>query len=168
MSKKTKYILTIILTVCGLLVYRFLTYPYGLTSDDFKQVYKSGEAATQENYAAQCQAEFDSSVLFPIGQVSKAVFCKGFFSLDKSLDADKTKRLVEILNDTASYAWGEVGTFLPDRAIVFYDKDNKPLGITELEEERGLQSYSYPYLRRMKWGALTEKAFEQIDKITTE
>jgi hypothetical protein len=168
MSNKTKYIVVVILILSGLIGYRFLTYPIGLTSDDFKNVYKSGDAATQENYSTQCQAEFDSNLLFPLGQVSKAVFCKGFFSFDRTLSTDKTKRLIEILNDTASYVWGEVGTFIPDRAIVFYDKEGKPLGITELEEEGGRQSYSFPYLRRTKWGALTDNAMNEINTLTTE
>ncbi len=166
MSNKTKYILTIILTVCGLLVYRFLTNPYRFTKDDFKQVYKNGDAATQENYIAQCKAEFEGNLFFPLGDVSKAVFCKGFFSLDKTLDSNKAKRLVTILNDTASYIWGESGTFLPDRAIVFYDKNNNPIGITELEED-GRQTYSHPYLKRTKWGALKDNAVNEINMLTT-
>jgi hypothetical protein len=168
MKPKTKILLTISLLLVGLLVYRFYTNPYNLSADDFKQVYKTGDAANQENYEVQCKEEFDKNISFPLGQVSKAVLCKGFFSVDKTLSEANTKKIVEILNDTSSYVWGEIGTFIPDKQIVFYDKDNKPLGFTELEEERGLQSYSYPYLRRMKWGALTGKAFEQIEKLITE
>ncbi len=168
MGRKTKNILISSLVLISLLVYRFLTYPYGISADDFKNVYEPGDAAKPENYNEQCKAEFENNLSFPLGKVSKAVLCKGFFSIDKTLSEANTKRLIEILNDTTSYAWGEIGTFIPDRQIVFYDKENNPLGITELEEERGLQSYSYPYLRRTKCGALTVKAFREIDKLTSE
>lgn len=168
MDRKIKYFLIICVVIICLVVYRIYTYPKYYTPDDFVQLYKPGEGANRENYTMQCKNEFDGNLSFPLAQVSKAVVYKGFFSFDNTLNTLITARLVEIINDTASYVWGEVGTFIPGRQIVFYDRDNKPIGITLLEEERGKQTYSYPYLRRTKWGALTDKAFKEIDELIAE
>jgi hypothetical protein len=163
MNSKIKYILICIIIIGGILLYRFLTYPLNISSDQFIHVYKPGDAAMPENYDAQCQEEFNKNLTFPLGEVDYAILCCGYFSIDKILEKDKAKWILEILNDTSSYVWGEVGTFLSDKAIIYYDKNKKPIGITELEEEGGSQTYSYPYLRRTKWGALTEKAFKEIN-----
>ncbi len=95
----------------------------------------------------------------------KAVLYKGFFSFDKTLGDSAAKRILEILNDTSSYVWGEVGTFLPGRKIVFYDSEDNLIGVTEFEEENGCQTYSFPYLLRMKWGALSKNAFTVLDSL---
>ena len=48
-----------------------------------------------------------------------------------------------------------------------YDKENKPLGITDVDINN-FCTYSYPYLRRMKWGSLTERASEELKNLITE
>ena len=148
----------------GLLAYRFFTNPYNLNSHSFKKLYKSGDVADKNLYPIQCDAEAKSNLNFPIGEVDKAIVCRGFFLFDHKVDKENTNRIIKILNDTANYIWGEVGTFLPREKIVFYDKENNPLGITEIDIN-GSSTYSYPYLKKMKWGSLTVEAGRQLQKL---
>ena len=99
-----------------------------------------------------------------MGKVNRAIVCKGFFSFDQTIRKESIPRLIEILNDTSSYIWGEVGTFIQGKKIVFYDKYNNPLGITEIDIA-GVCTYSYPYLKRMKWGALTIEVDKELQKL---
>src|SRR4051812_30189429 len=105
MNRRTISIIVIILILIGLAVYRYATYPYGLTSHTFKSVYIAEEAAEIHTYAGQCTEEFAHKKEFPLGQVSKAVVCSGFFSHDRTLSERDTKQLLQVLNDTASYTW---------------------------------------------------------------
>ena len=68
-----------------------------------------------------------------------------------------------MLNDSASYEWGEVGTFIHDKIILFYDKSGKIIGMTEMDD--GFQTYSVPSTKTMKWGTLSKLGYEEISKI---
>lgn len=148
----------------GLLAYRFFTNPYNLNSHSFKKLYKSGDVADKNLYPIQCDAEVKSNLNFPLGEVDKAIVCKGFFSFDHIMKNANINSVIEILNDTSSYVWGEVGTFILGKKIVFYDKKNNPVGITEIDVDGGF-TYSYPYLKRMKWGSLTMEADKKLQKL---
>jgi hypothetical protein len=159
------FISALLIVVGTLLIYRALTYPARSIADAIPDVYEAGDPASKENYASEYSAEVTRNMNFPPGQVHKAVSSKGFFSLDKTLSHSETNTLLHILNDTASYRWGEIGTFIADRHIVFYDSAHNPIGITLLEEEGGSQSYSYPYLKRMKWCQLTREAMDKVNEL---
>jgi len=167
MTAKNKYLLTAGLVIIGLITYRFLTFPGKLDAQSFKEIYKPGEAAELDLYVTQCEDENKRNLKFPPGEVDNAIVNSGFFSFDHPIQKKNIPRIVALLNDTSTYIWGEVGTFLPGKKIVFYDKENKPLGITDIDINN-FCTYSYPYLRRMKWGSLTEKASEELKNLIAE
>jgi hypothetical protein len=153
-----------LLVITGLIVYRVSTCPCNIDAGLFKEVYEQGEAAEKEVYAKQYEDELKHNLTFPLGEVDKVVVTKGYFSLDHTVKKEHVSQLIKLLNDTASYVWGEVGTFLPGKKLVFYDAANKPLGITNIDED-GTFTYSYPYLRRMKWGTLTQAANKELEQL---
>ena len=157
-----------VLIIVGLFTYRFLTYPenYKLVKL-FKTIYKVGDVPDANTYQMNCKLETERNLIFSLGQVDKAIVYNGFFSFDKTLAKEKTERVLEILNDTSSYIWGEVGTFIQGKKIVYYDKENFPIGLTDIDAEGG-QTYSVPYLKKMKWCALKNVAYNEIDKLIIE
>lgn len=161
MVKSLAFSILIIFLV--VLRYRYLTHP----SKDIvsKHIYVFGDVATQQNYTKECEKEIKSKMNFPLAHVTKAVLDNGFFSFDKSFSEAETVKILALLNDSASYAWGEVGTFISDRRIVFYDEHHQIIAYTELEQDNGKQTYSYPYLKRFKWGNLTTNAYNELNKM---
>ncbi len=151
----------------GLLAYVFISCSSTLDADSFREVYKPGEAADQDLYKKQCAAEMNSKLEFPLGAVEKVIVDKGCFSFRHRVANKNIPRIVAILNDTSSYIWGEVGTFMLGKQVVFYDKEDKALGMTNIDIG-GVCTYSYPYLRRMKWGALTDNASQELERLISE
>lgn len=130
-----KFIVLCLILLLIMIRYRWLTYP----ADDIvcKQLYANGDVATKQYYMKQCEIELANHMSFPLAHAIKAILYKGFFSIDQSLNMEETKRLLDVLNDSSSYAWGGVGTFVSNKKIIFYDEHNQIVGYTELEEDNG-------------------------------
>jgi len=165
MRFQSKYILITSSIIIGLLVYRYFSNPYLVSGKDFKEIYSANDIALKELYEKQCQIELKVQLIFPLGKVSKAVVSKGYFGFDKMLSLSNTNKLLRIINDSASYEWGEVGTFIWDNEIIFYDLYGNRIGLVMIEEEGGKQIESYPYLKRTKWGSLTDNAFNEFNSL---
>lgn len=163
---KVKYFSAVLL-IALLLLYRLLISAYSLDADNFKSFYKY-EGATIENYKTECKEEFENNLSFPDSKIGKAVLCSGFFSFDKELSESSTRELIEILNDSANYAWGEICCFDSGRKIIFYDIAGKPVGITILEKENENLTHSFPYLKKMKWGALKSEPHKKLEKLLSD
>ena len=162
-----QHFFTVYSIIIILLIYRHLTSPSRLSAADFTYLYQPGDAASKENYSVECQSEQERKMSFPPERVHKAILHKGFFSIDKTLSDSSTKRILEILNDSSSYVWGEVGTFEEKRSIVFYNDEGDPIGLTELEDS-GPYTYSHPYLKLMKWGTLNPEASQLFVRLLEE
>lgn len=150
-----------------LVLYRLLISDYSLDAADFKSFYEN-EAATIENYHEECSAEFEQNLNFPSKKIAKAVLITGFFAFDKALSQSSTERIIEILNDTTSYEWGEICCFDPGRKIIFYDTIGKLAGITVLDKEYKNLTHSFPYLKKMKWGALKSEPHKQLENLLAD
>ncbi len=156
------------LVMAGLLVYRSLTCPYYLVkAESIKIIYEPKEVADEELYKQQCESEIKAHLEFPLGKVDKIIVTNGFFSIDHTVEKKNIPLVLKLLNDTASYVWGEVGTFIPGKKIIFYDSRNNPVGITHIDKEE-VFTYSHPYLCRMKWGTLTEKGNKELHRLIEE
>lgn len=59
-----------------------------------------------------------------------------------------------LLNDSASYDWGELGTPEVHYYFTFHDKADKCIGVTTIDLLG--QAYSCPPTARMKWGYLNK------------
>ena len=141
---------------------------YFLTIKPKKQINKkfsSVKTPSSENYDFLCMQETASNITFPRISPSYAVlhFDK-FYKADIRLTFEQMNDIIVVLNDTANYCWGELGTPYFDRVITFHDNKGYCIGITYFDF--GGQTYSYPLNAKMKWGGMkTNKLFELIRKI---
>lgn len=124
---------------------------------EIKKRYSYDKTSSMESYKDDCIEEINRSIEFPIDKpaFSRLHFDK-FTKPSIALDVKQTDSILGLLNDSASYIWGEIGTPHFDAYITFHDKDGKCIGYTDISFEG--QTYSTPSLARMKWGLLTESA----------
>lgn len=95
-----------------------------------------------------------------VSRVSGAkLYGSGFFP-PQSFDQEQAKQLAQVICDTSSYAWGET-TVQYDRNLLFLDRSRKVIGLTQIDSE-GEFLRTFPYLRSMKWGRLSEKGRERF------
>jgi hypothetical protein len=163
-----KLVLTLLIIVCCLFVYRVITYP------DFDKIFhllrqkdygiNNLPPSYDSTYKSDVALEDKMGLRFPLVKVEYAKVYNGILYPSKKLDESSINEMIDILNDTSSYIWGEVGTFLPDRRIIYYDKQDKPVAITEIDLEGGFTN-SIPYLKRTKWQTMTGPAFNKLEKI---
>ncbi len=147
-----------------------------ITLPDFEKIkdelaLKEYKYKTEENWKVTYieDVEFDKQnrITFPRTEVAKARLYYGYFNFSKELNSLDSKNIVKILNDSISYEWGELGTFEPNKHLIFYDNNENIIGITSIDWAMR-QTYSAPMNRTMKWGLLTykgrDKLFEILDK----
>ncbi len=132
----------------------FSSYDY---RKEIRKRYKYNEVSSIETYEHDCRIEFKNNVKFPIDKpyYAKLHFAR-FLKPTKNLNKSQTETILKILNDTASYVWGELGTPYFDSHFTFHDKDGNCIGYTAFSFDG--QTYSTPSLAKMKWGFLTDKA----------
>ena len=130
------------------------------------QYYDQGDFATPDMYKADVRKEEKSHIRFPLRPPAYAVVeYKAPWKLSRTLTFDETEELTALLNDTASYVWGEVGTAEYDVHITFYDSMDKVIGLTNVDYDNVGQTYSYPTVKRMKWGGPTKTALNRLIEI---
>lgn len=162
-------IFAIISILLALTIVRIVTYPnFKKLKTELKVDYKyPTEQDWKLTYHSDVEFEKQNGINFINGIAQSAEIYSGYFSLSKKVNKNDTKKLIEILNDSTSYVWGEIGTFEPNKQIVFYDENDKIVGITELDWAKR-QTYSSPMTRTMKWGFLSyegrNKIYEIIEK----
>ena len=128
---------------------------------EIKKRYKYDKTSTVENYFADCSLEFNKGIQFPLDKpVSAKIHFDRLTKPAEDLDIKQTETILKILNDTASYVWGEIGTPQFDRHFTFHDKEGNCIGYTDFSFDG--QTYSTPSLAKMKWGMLTNKARETL------
>ncbi len=166
--RNLKYLLVGIIFLFG---YRFFTYPnFKKVKTELKEKYSDFSNGTNEDkltYKTDVSKEKTNQIKFPQTDLNSAKIYGRFFSADQKLNLSQTKRLTEILNDSSSYRWGEIGTFEHNKTIVFYDSEKNIIGITELDSDLR-QTYSIPSTKTMKWGNLSDKGLEKLKEIITE
>ena len=157
---KTKYIIltsTFIITI-AVSTFAIVTMD---DSDDCKSEiikrYPYNKTSTIESYVNDCSIEFKKRIQFAI---DKPAFAKLHYikatKPSRELSALQTDKVLAILNDTASYIWGEIGTPYYDCYFTFHDREGNCIGYTDFSFEG--QTYSLPNLAKMKWGMLSDAA----------
>ncbi|UOQ74503.1 hypothetical protein [Hymenobacter cellulosilyticus] len=117
--------------------------------------------ADPEHYQAAVRQEDRQHKRFPPTPPAYAlVHVDRRFTAPQRLGPAQLQQLLRVLNDSASYQWGEIGTPYFDRVITFHSAAGACIGVTELSYDS--QTYSTPRLARMKWGELQEQALQQI------
>lgn len=122
---------------------------------EIKKRCKYEKTPTIESYVDDCTLEFKNGIRFPLNEpVYAKIHFDNLTKPSKTLDRRQTAIILRILNDTASYVWGEIGTPHFDRHFTFHDKTGYCIGYTDFSFEG--QTYSTPSLAKMKWGMLTD------------
>lgn len=127
--------------------------------------FSSVETPFPENYDSLCMRETQANITFPRISPSYAVlhFDK-FYKSNIRLTLEQMNNIIAILNDTASYRWGELGTPYYDRVITFHDGRGDCIGITKIDF--GGETFSIPLNAKMKWGMMkTRELFVLISEI---
>ena len=166
--RNLKYVLIGIIFLLG---YRFFTYPnFKKVKIELKEKYADFSSGTDEDrmtYKADVLKEQTNGIEFPQAEIGSAKIYGKFFSADQKLNLTQAKQLTEILNDSSSYRWGEIGTFISYKTIVFYDSEKNIIGITELDSDLR-QTYSTPSTKVMKWGNLSDNGLRKLKKMISE
>ena len=123
------------------------------------------ETPIPKEYDSLCKIENNKEVYFPSNHVEYAKLTKnGFWKKSKLVKGTKLTELLEFLNDSTSYRWGELGTPEIHYYLTYYDQNDNCIGLTTIDLEG--MAYSYPSIARMKWGMLKE--MQLIDKLIFE
>ncbi len=162
MTTRKKILIVIILLTLTISAFAFVT--LNCCDDcktEIKKRYKYDKTSSIESYVDDCSLEFKNGIQFPLDKpVAAKLHFDKLTKLPKTLDIKQTETILKILNDTASYVWGEIGTPYFDRYFTFHDKHGNCIGYTDFSFDG--QTYSTPSLAKMKWGMLTDKARETL------
>ena len=165
-TKKTIKLIFGLLTVSIVvwLVWTFVTNPF-LTRQEFKASnLKESEVSYRENYNQLVLLDKEQGNSFLTDKVKYAkVVNESFPYTSRRIDAVQTRLIVEALNDTSSYRWGEFGTPTYGQTIFYYDSTDKIIGYTNIDMMGEIQNY--PYRSLMKWGMMTDKGFSRLTKL---
>ncbi|MEM6687622.1 MAG: hypothetical protein AAF617_17725, partial [Bacteroidota bacterium] len=114
-----------------------------------KEVYTnttySVETPWPKAYDSLCKIEDEKGIYFPTKKVEYAHLTKNnFWKTTERLKTDELKTLLTILNDSASYDWGELGTPEIHYYITFYDQNDNCIALTTIDLEG--MAYSHPMI----------------------
>ena len=162
MTTRKKILTVIILLTITISAFSYVTFNgCDDCKTEIKKRYKYDKTSSIESYIDDCTLEFKNKIRFPLDE---PVYAKIHFDKltkpSKTLDNKQTETILRILNDTASYVWGEIGTPHFDRYFTFHDKSGYCIGYTDFSFDG--QTYSTPSLAKMKWGMLTDMARETL------
>lgn len=129
--------------------------------DKFYNNYHS-TTVTKEEYENKCKFEDENQITFPrTNPYEVFLHSNRFLSSKKKLNQEQTQVLLTILNDSASYVWGEFGTPETHYYFTFVNSENEIIGVTTIDLIG--MAYSEPYIGKMKWGQLANK--EQLHNL---
>lgn len=152
-----KFLLVFLLVILFMFSYLYLSYPnFDEIKVGLKNKYKDfskGVDSDKLTYKRDVLFENEIGLTFPQDKVESAKVFGDFYSLPKKLNHQEISFLVKKFNDSSTFRWGETGTFVHYKTIVFYNDKNEIIGITEVDEDLG-QTYSIPMIKKMKWGYL--------------
>jgi hypothetical protein len=120
------------------------------------------ETPLPNEYDSLCELENEKGIFFPNKEVQYAKLTKNdFLRKTEIIKVKELTDLLEFLNDSTSYRWGELGTPEIHYYLTYFDQDDNCVGLTTIDLEG--MTYSYPMIARMKWGMLKE--MKLIDKL---
>ena len=157
-----KYLTVILLLFFVIMTYNYLSYP---NFEEIKNNYKDYSKVNDLDkltYIDDVFFEEKTDFKFPQDKVSSAKVYGNSFFFPKKLNEKEILFLLKKFNDSSSFRWGEIGTFINYKTIIFYNADKKIIGISEIDEDYK-QTYSVPMTKKMKWGYLTFKDKEEFN-----
>lgn len=164
MTNKKAAILIFGLLSVSVIVWLLLANPYLKRMKVDSLDLQESEVSYRDNYDQLVQADEEQGIEFPLEKVKYAtVVAECFPFTSNRLDSTQTQLILEILNDTSSYRWGEFGTPFYDRTIFYFDSSDKLIGYTMIDMMGEIESY--PYCSLMKWGMMTDKSFSRLIRL---
>lgn len=122
------------------------------------------EVTDPETYKNDRENEDHKRLTFPMVKASYAILYKNNVLTPAIKLSDKELRnLLSMMNDSANYKWGEIGTPQFDRHIVFYDRKDECVGLAHVSFDGMI--YTEPYLKKMKWGMVREPVLDLVKSI---
>jgi hypothetical protein len=164
-SKKTIKLISGLLTVVIIIwiTWTFMTSPYSTRKEVRKIEIVNSEVSERDNYDQLVRLDKEQGNDFLIGKVKYAKLVNEVFPFtSRRLDSVQTNLIVEVLNDTSSYRWGEFGTPTYNQTIFYFDLTDKIIGYTIIDNMGEIQNY--PYRSLMKWGMMTDKGYGRLIK----
>ncbi len=165
---RTKKIIKLIFGLFTLMLGFWLTWtlttnPSSRKNEIEKQNLLETEVSSRENYHQLVGLDEEQGNNFLSGRAQYATVVNEYFPyFVKRLDKAQTDLIVEVLNDSSSYRWGEFGTPTYDQTIFYYDSTDKIIGYTSIDEMGEIENY--PYRSLMKWGMMTDKGYGRLIK----
>ncbi len=142
----------------------FLTNPFSTRKEVEKIGSIESEVSDRDNYEQLVQLEKEKGNDFLTGEVKYAkVVSEAFPFSSRRFDEKQTSLIIEVLNDTSSYRWGEFGTPTYDQTIFYYDSTDQVIGYTIIDMMGEIENY--PFRSLMKWGMMTDKGFSRLIKL---
>jgi hypothetical protein len=123
------------------------------------------EFTSKESYISDCRFETDHHITFPF---QKPAYALAHISDSKPgeprrLKTEELNFLIKIINDSASYGWGEVGTPYFDKYITFHNKAGRCIAIMDVSYD--YQTESTPTIAKMKNGRLRDNAMRAFKTV---
>ncbi|WP_312822919.1 hypothetical protein [Epilithonimonas sp.] len=161
-----KILFIIVVFVVGFFTYNFLTYPnFDEIEDNLnsRTKRKVNQVNWKDTYDKDVQFDLKNELNFSINNTVEAKLYSNPLLPPKIFETTQAKQLVKILNDSASYDWGET-TVEYKRNLIFIDGSDKIIGLSKLDVENQFVS-TIPFKRTMKWGKLSKKGNLEFYKI---
>jgi len=132
--------------------------------NSFQDMYPESEISYRRNYQKLVKQDLFNSSSFLKREAHSAVVFKNSFPYSRtSLDSNKTQQIIQLLNDSSAYEWGEFGTPEHAQTIIFYSLNSTPVGYTQIDLMGEVENY--PYRSLMKWGKLSKTSFTQLKEL---
>ena len=146
------------------LIWTFTTNLYSTRREVEKMDLTESEVSYRDNYDQFVRLDKEQGNEFLTAKVKYAkVVNESFPFTSRRLDSKQTRLIIEVLNDTSSYRWGEFGTPTYDQTIFYFDSTDQIIGYTIIDMMGEIENY--PYRSLMKWGMMTDKGFSRLIKL---
>ena len=163
-------IVVITIVIFGIVVFKIYSYPNFNKIEDLlnsKRVKNLNQENWKETYSTDVKFDIQTQKDFSSEKVVKTKLYSGILIPCKEINKAKSQMLIEVLNDSSSYIWGEIGTPEFDKFLIFLDENDSIIGLTKIDIDK-IQTHSEPMTRTMKWGFLSEKGKDKFYKILNE
>jgi hypothetical protein len=129
--------------------------------DSLKNRYSHSLTPNKSNYDSLVKIDKKVKRTILLGQAKSAVmYNRSFPFSNHKFDQIETERILKIINDSASFDWGEIGTPYYDKIIVFFDDAKKECGYLDVSLDG--QIIVFPNIAVTKWGFLSDSGFKNL------
>ena len=161
-----KTILKLFLLLLSILIviaiYLFLTFPdKEKIVTNLKSKYSKSITPDKSNYDSLVNIEIKENQSILLREVKSAEMYNNTFPIfTHKFEFHETESIINILNDSTNFSWGEIGTPYYDKTIVFLDNSKNEIGYVEISFDG--QINMFPNLAVTKCGLLNDKGFKEL------